>query len=313
MLLRTENLTKYFNAFPALRSLDMTVEEGSIVGFVGPNGAGKTTAMRIISTLMKATAGEVYINDKPITQNIMETRKTIGFVPDYFGVYDAMTAEEYLDFYAGINKINKNERKKLIEDMLELVNLTEKSQSNVNKLSRGMKQRLSLARCLLHDPQLLILDEPASGLDPQARADLKYILRALRETGKSVLISSHILPELGEFCDKVIILKQGVKLAEGSIDEISNQLGEKAKISYTLLKEDDFEAAAAIARMFPQTGNIFKNNMTLEIEFSGTDEETAELTRRLVVSGILIVSINRTQKTLEEVFLEVIDDENKNI
>jgi ABC-2 type transport system ATP-binding protein len=183
----------------------------------------------------------------------------------------------------------------------------------VNKLSRGMKQRLSLARCLLHDPQLLILDEPASGLDPQARADLKYILRALRETGKSVLISSHILPELGEFCDKVIILKQGVKLAEGSIDEISNQLGEKAKISYTLLKEDDFEAAAAIARMFPQTGNIFKNNMTLEIEFSGTDEETAELTRRLVVSGILIVSINRTQKTLEEVFLEVIDDENKNI
>ena len=311
MLLVTDKLTKDFGRFRARDALDMEIGEGSIVGFVGPNGAGKTTAMRIISTLMPQTYGEVYINGFPISRNVMATRKAIGYVPDYFGVYRNISAAEYLDYYADMNRISRQGREQLVSDMLELVNLTDKRDTNVNKLSRGMKQRLCVARCLLHDPQLLILDEPASGLDPQARADLKNILRALRERGKSVLISSHILPELGEFCDKVVILNHGRKLADGSIDEIDAQMDEKAKISYELLNEEDFEIAASVARTSDKTGEMVRDGMKLEIEFSGTDADAVALTKALMLSGVSVVTIGRTRRTLEQVFLEVIDNENR--
>ena len=311
MLLKTEGLTKLFGNFRALDSLDMTVEKGSIVGFVGPNGAGKTTAMRIMSTLMPASGGEVYINDLPVSRNVMYARKCIGFVPDYFGVYSAINPVEFLEYYADMYKLPKEGRGQLIKDTLELVNLADKTESDVNKLSRGMKQRLCLARCLLQDSELLILDEPASGLDPQARADLKFILRALREQGKSVLISSHILPELGEFCDKVVILNHGKKLAEGSIDEISRLIGEKAKISYTLIKEEDFENAAAVAKTHEKTGDVFRRGNVLEVEFSGTDDEIVGLSKRMYMSGISVLTVGKTQHTLEEIFLEVIDNDKK--
>ena len=308
MLLRTEKLTKMYGLFRALCDFDITIEKESIVGFVGPNGAGKTTAMRIISTLMPATSGEVYINDVPLKEDLSAARRAIGFVPDYFGVYSAITSTEYLDFYAGLNDVPVNDRKALISDMLELVNLTAKADVNVNSLSRGMKQRLCLARCLLHDPQLLILDEPASGLDPQARADLKYILRALRAEGKAVLISSHILPELGEFCDKVVILNRGKKVADGTVDEISEKIGEKTKLTYALAGETDFELAVGAARSAGVEGEIIRDGMKLEIEFSGNDEEVADLTRRMVLSGVRVVTVDRTRRTLEQVFLEVIED-----
>ena len=309
MLLRTEKLTKFFGNHCALSGFDAEIDRETIVGFVGPNGAGKTTAMRIISTLMLPSSGEVWVNGLPVGKHIAETRKAIGFVPDYFGVYNAISSREYLDYYADINKIPTEGREKLIADMLELVNLSDKIDANVNTLSRGMKQRLCLARCLLHDPQLLILDEPASGLDPQARADLKYILRALREQGKAVLISSHILPELGEFCDKVIILNKGVKVADGTMEEIDSRIGEKARITYTLLADSDFETAAAVAREFSQTGEIIRDGMTLEIEFSGDDAAVSELTRRMILSGVNVTKVDKTRRTLEQVFLEVIDND----
>lgn len=312
MLLRTEKLTKMYGLFRALCDFDITIDKESIVGFVGPNGAGKTTAMRIISTLMPATSGEVYINEVPLKEDLSAARRAIGFVPDYFGVYSAITSTEYLDFYAGLNDVPVNDRKALISDMLELVNLTDKANVNVNSLSRGMKQRLCLARCLLHDPQLLILDEPASGLDPQARADLKYILRALRAEGKAVLISSHILPELGEFCDKVVILNRGKKVADGTIEEISEKIGEKTKLSYVLAGETDFELAVGAARSAGVEGEIIRDGMKLEIEFSGNDEEVADLTRRMVLSGVRVVTVDRTRRTLEQVFLEVIEDAKEN-
>lgn len=311
MLLSTNYLTKDFGNFRALDCLNMTVEKGSIVGFVGPNGAGKTTAMRIMATLMPSTYGEVYVNDIPVSKNVLYARRTIGFVPDYFGVYNAINPIEFLEYYADMYKVPKEGRQKLIMDTLELVNLADKTDSNVNRLSRGMKQRLCLARCLLQDAELLVLDEPASGLDPTARADLKFILRALRDQGKSVLISSHILPELGEFCDKVVILNHGKKLAEGSIDEISEQIGEKSKISYQILKEEDFEIAAAVAKTHPKTGEVFRMNNSLEVEFSGSDDEAVELTKRLYMSNVSVLTVGRTQRTLEEVFLEVIDNDSK--
>ena len=311
MLLRTEKLTKLYGIFRALNDLDMTIDRESIVGFVGPNGAGKTTAMRIISTLMPAWSGEVYINDEPIWKDVRASRRAIGFVPDYFGVYNAISSVEYLDYYADLNAIPREGRRALISDMLELVNLSDKADTNVNTLSRGMKQRLCLARCLLHDPQLLILDEPASGLDPQARADLKYILRALRDQGKAILISSHILPELGEFCDKVVILNKGKKVADGTIEEISEMIGEKTKISYTLVGDEDFELAVGAARSAGVDGEIIRDGMVLEVEYSGGDAAIADLTRRMVLSGVRIVTVDRTRRTLEQVFLEVIDNDKK--
>lgn len=311
MLLRTEKLTKLYGIFRALNDLDMTIDRESIVGFVGPNGAGKTTAMRIIATLMPASSGEVYINDEPLRKDVRASRRAIGFVPDYFGVYNAISAVEYLDYYADLNEIPRDGRRALISDMLELVNLSDKADTNVNTLSRGMKQRLCLARCLLHDPQLLILDEPASGLDPQARADLKYILRALRDQGKAILISSHILPELGEFCDKVVILNKGKKVADGTIEEISEKIGEKTKISYTLVGDEDFELAAGAARAAGVDGEIIRDGMVLEVEFSGGDAEISDLTRRMILSGVRIVTVDRTRRTLEQVFLEVIDNDKK--
>ncbi|MCQ2427853.1 MAG: ABC transporter ATP-binding protein [Clostridia bacterium] len=310
MLLRTDNLTKLYKDFRALNGLSMTVDENSIVGFVGPNGAGKTTAMRIIVTLMKATSGEVFVDDIPLSKNIADVRRLIGYVPDFFGVYASITAEEYLNFYADANLVPHEGRNELIDSLLQLVNLTDKKYADVNLLSRGMKQRLCLARSLLHDPKLLILDEPASGLDAQSRSELKYILKALRNNGKGVLISSHILPELGEFCDRVVILNHGSKVAEGTLDEISAAMGRKSKISFTLIDEDRFDDAAVLVKMTGRAGNVFRTGMNLDVEFDGDEEAVAALLYTLVTGGIRICNVSHTKQTLEQIFLEVIDNEN---
>ncbi len=309
MLLRTEELTKCYGTHRALNSLSMSLDNGTITGFIGPNGAGKTTAMRIMVTLMRPTSGEVYINDEAISKSVMDARKIIGFVPDYFGVYAAMSSEEYLDFYADTNNVPKAGRDELIDSLLALVKLSDKKYSDVNQLSRGMKQRLCLARALLHNPQLLVLDEPASGLDPQSRAELKTILVALRNEGKGILISSHILPELGEFCDRVVIMNKGVKVAEGSVDSISEQLGEKAKITYTLIDDSQFDDAVSIFRMNPHVGEIIRDKMTLEVEFKGDDLASSEMLKRLMLSDIKVSEVSKTRLSLEQVFLEVIGND----
>lgn len=309
MLLKTESLTKLYGTHKALDSLSMSVSEGSVCGFIGPNGAGKTTAMRIIVTLMRATAGEVFVNDVPVSYDLTGVRKNIGYVPDFFGVYAAMTSEEYLNFYADINRVPTKGRDALIDSMLSLVNLTDKKYADVNQLSRGMKQRLCLARALLHNPKLLVLDEPASGLDAQSRAELKTILSSLRSTGKGILISSHILPELGEICDSVVILNKGRKVAEGTIEDISKQIGEKQKITYTLVNENQFDDAVSILRMNPAVGEIIRDKMNLEVEFNGTEEESSALLRRLMMADIMIAGVNKTKLSLEQLFLEVIEND----
>ena len=309
MLLRTENLSKLYGSHKALDSLCMTVGEGSIKGFIGPNGAGKTTAMRMIVTLMRPSAGEVFVNETPVSKDVRAARNYIGYVPDFFGVYATMTPMEYLNFYADINGVPVHGRENLMEGLLSLVKLQDKTGSDVNKLSRGMKQRLCLARALLHNPKLLVLDEPASGLDPQSRADLKTILLGLKQDGKGILISSHILPELAEFCDSVAILNKGVKLAEGSIDEIGEMLGEKESVSLTLVDEAQIEDAVSILKMNGQIGEIIRDGMVLEAEFKGNDMDLAAIIKRLALSDILLTSVTRTQHSLEKIFLEVIGNE----
>ncbi|HYO51067.1 MAG TPA: ABC transporter ATP-binding protein [Chloroflexia bacterium] len=219
-VVETRNLTKRYGNFTALHDLNLSIERGSIYGFIGPNGAGKTTTMRIIATLLEPTGGQAWVSGYPVTQEPREVRRRIGYMPDFFGVYDNMKVWEYLDFFAAAYHVPQPRRKPMIDDLLALVELTAKRDSFVEELSRGMKQRLCLARTLVHEPELLILDEPASGLDPHARIELRELLKALRALGKTILVSSHILTELAEMCTHVAIIERGHLLVNGSVADI---------------------------------------------------------------------------------------------
>jgi ABC-2 type transport system ATP-binding protein len=219
-IVQTRNLTKRYGNFTALSALDLDIEKGSIHGFIGPNGAGKTTTMRIIATLLEPTGGQAWVSGYPVTEHPDEVRRRIGYMPDFFGVYDNMKVWEYLDFFAAAYKVPAAKRPGMIDDLLALVDLSVKKESFVEELSRGMKQRLCLARTLVHEPDLLILDEPASGLDPRARIELRELLKELRRLGKTILVSSHILSELTEMCTHVAIIERGHLLVSGRVGEI---------------------------------------------------------------------------------------------
>ena len=202
----------------------MTIGEGVVFGFVGANGAGKSTTFSILATLLSPTSGDAFINGKSVVKEPREVRKLIGYMPDFFGVYDQLKTDEYLDFYGACYGLSEKQRKVLIPQLLELVNLSDKRYEYVDLLSRGMKQRLCLARSLIHDPKVLILDEPASGLDPRARVEMREIIRQLKQMGKTILISSHIFPELAEMCDEIGVIDQGKLIAHGNVDSISVQI-----------------------------------------------------------------------------------------
>src|SRR5438067_203901 len=219
-IVTTRNLTKQYGSFLALKSLNLTIERGAIYGFIGPNGAGKTTTMRILSTLLEPTSGRAWVAGYPVMEEPYEVRRRIGYMPDFFGVYDNMKVWEYLDFFAAAYKVPPSRRPGMIDDLLALVDLNVKKDSFVDDLSRGMKQRLCLARTLVHEPELLILDEPASGLDPRARIELRELLKELRNLGKTILISSHILSELTEMCTHVAIIERGHLLISGKVEDI---------------------------------------------------------------------------------------------
>lgn len=310
MLLKTVNLTKYYGNFLALDKLNIEVKEGEIYGFVGPNGAGKTTAMKILSCLMNASAGEAFIDGISIMQNPAKAKKLIGYMPDFFGVYDNLKVDEYLDFYADAHSVPKSERAALIDDLLRLVNLSDKKDKYVDTLSRGMKQRLCLARSLIHEPKLLILDEPASGMDPQARAEMKFILKALKAQGKSILISSHILPELSELCDRVCILSRGKAVVSGNIGEIMESMGRRAKITIGFLTDEDLQNGVAVLRSNELVGEMVREGNNVEAVFGGNDEDISRLIKVFALSDIRIVSITKTIQSLEQIFLEVIGNEN---
>ena len=224
-MLVLDGLTRYYGSFLALDHLSLTIHDGELHGFVGPNGAGKTTTMRILATLLKPTEGTAALDGVDVAGHPREIRRLMGYMPDFFGVYDRLKAWEYLDFYARCYGFGQKERRRMTDSLLELVNLTDKRDSYVDVLSRGMKQRLCLARALIHDPRLLILDEPASGMDPRARAEMKGILRTLKDMGKTVLISSHILSDLEKLCDYIAFLHQGQLLFCDEKDRLLEEYG----------------------------------------------------------------------------------------
>src|SRR5215813_2568782 len=223
-MIETNDLTKMYGELYALNRLNLTLHQGDVYGFIGPNGAGKTTTMRILATLLNPTWGEATVCGYSIYTGSKEIRRVIGYMPDFFGVYDDMKVIEYLEFFASAYRIKGPARKRICEEVLELVDLTYKRDALVTSLSRGMTQRLGLARTLLHDPQVLLLDEPASGLDPRARIEMRALLKELRAMGKTIMISSHILPELADICNKIGIIERGKLIVNTDVEQVMQQV-----------------------------------------------------------------------------------------
>jgi ABC-2 type transport system ATP-binding protein len=306
-IVRTEGLVKRYDGTLAVAGVDLSVAAGEIFGLVGPNGAGKTTTLRILATLLLPSAGRAEIAGYSVTRNPDQVRRVLGFMPDAFGVYDDMKVWEYLDFFARCYGIAPAARRRMIGDLLELVDLGDKRDAYVQTLSRGMQQRLCLAHALVHDPDVLLLDEPASGLDPRARVELRELLRELRSMGKTILISSHILPELEELCTSVAIVDRGQVLAQGRVADIERRLRFGAVLRVRVLAEgDDLETARARFAADPDVATaVLLDDGTIELGFRGDDAASARLLAAVVGEGMPIISFARAASDLEELFLQV--------
>lgn len=302
-MLEIKNLNKKYGKFTAVDDLELNVAEGEIFGFVGPNGAGKTTTMKIICGLLSADSGEVIVDGVDAIKNSKKIKEKIGYMPDFFGVYDNLKVSEYLEFYASIYNINGKDRDKVCGDLLELVDLTSKKDSYVDSLSRGMKQRLCLARSLVHNPKLLVLDEPASGMDPRARFEMKEILRTLKDMNKTIIISSHILPELAELCSTIGIIERGKILLRGTVDEIMLKVYRNKGIKIRV--QDKLEAAVTALKEFPNVDNITTGENTIQAYFEGGDEAMSNMLRTLVTRNIPVVSFSQMDGNLEDIFMKV--------
>ncbi len=306
-IVRASGLVKRYDRNLAVAGLDLDVARGEIFGLVGPNGAGKTTTLRILATLLVPDRGDAEIAGASVRRNPNEVRRAVGFMPDSFGVYDDMKVWEYLDFFARCYGIPADRRRRMVGDLLELVDLGPKREAYVQGLSRGMQQRLCLAHALVHDPLVLLLDEPASGLDPRARVELRELLRELRSLGKTILVSSHILPELEELCTSVAIIDRGQVLAHGRVADIERRLRVGAVLRARVLGEwDDHESARA---WFATRPNVVSAELladgTIEIGFQGDDEASARLLADAIRAGLRIVAFLRAASDLEELFLQV--------
>jgi ABC-2 type transport system ATP-binding protein len=298
------NFTKRYGDFVAVDNLSFAIGKGEIFGFIGPNGAGKSTTIRFLATLLRPTAGEGRVCGFSVTAGPMSVRRVIGFMPDDFGVYDGMKVWEFLDFFAVAYEIPRSYRKKIIGEVLDLLDLTHKRDDYVNGLSKGMKQRLCLAKTLVHDPPVLILDEPASGLDPRARLEMKALLNELKQMGKTILISSHILSELADFCTSIGIIERGKLLAAGSIHEIQARIRSHRVLKVRVL-DDTTDRAAEVLRLDSSIRMVETYDHMLTAEFEGEDQDMARLLDRLVAAGISVQSFAEEPLSLEEVFMMI--------
>ena len=306
-IIETRGLTKQYGALMALRELDLRVEQGAVFGFVGPNGAGKTTTMRILATLLRPTAGEAWVAGHSVLKKRRDVRRAIGYMPDFFGVYGDMKVWEYLDFFAACYEIPADVRNRLADDLLELVDLAHRRDDYVDALSRGMKQRLCLARALAHDPQVLILDEPASGLDPRARVEIRELLRELQGMGKTIFVSSHILLEIEEVCTHIGIIEAGRLVATGTLEEMRKRI-QTQRVVVVGLTSWVTEARAWLADR-PEVAQIESTEGNgegdLRATFAGDDETLAKLLNDLIGAGFPVLSFREDTGDLEDVFMRL--------
>ncbi len=300
-MIRTEKLAKQYGNLAALKGIDLLVEEGDLFGFIGPNGAGKTTTLRILTTLLEPTAGDAFVDGHSVWRDKDSIRGIIGYMPDSFGVYRDMTVTEYLHFFAAAYGIPSRERRGLVGGLLELTDLGYKADALIDSLSRGMQQRLGLARTLVHDPKVLILDEPASGLDPRARIEIREILRELKSMGKTILLSSHILSELAEVCNRLAILEQGELVAQGSMEEIYAMARDEAEV--WLHTEDDARACVVLRELPQVAGAEVDEERGLVILRLGEDLDLSVVSGHLHGRGLPLRYLERQDPNLEQVFM----------
>jgi ABC-2 type transport system ATP-binding protein len=308
-MIEVKNLTKKYRDLVALRDLNLTIEKGDVFGFIGPNGAGKTTTIKILSTLLEPSSGQAFVDGIDVVRQPLEVRRVIGYMPDFFGVYDDVKVWEYLDFFAAAYKIPINKRKGIIDDVLELTDLTGKREAYVESLSRGMKQRLCLAKTLVHDPKVLLLDEPASGLDPRARIEFRALLKELKAMGKTIFVSSHILPELADFCNVVGIMEQGRLVVTGNVNDIVQKLEGHIVLDARLGGNGDAALLGAKAQQllenYPQIKATRAEGDHLSIDFIGGHDDLPPLLALLVKNDIPIASFKQREADLEDVFMKV--------
>lgn len=302
-MIKTSNLTKKYGDMFAIEAIELDLQEGDLFGFIGPNGAGKTTTMRIIATLLEPSWGEAYVCGNSIYTKPKEIRRLVGYMPDFFGVYDDMTVTEYLEFFAAAYRINGAERRKRCQEMLEVVDLDFKRDAYANTLSRGQTQRLGLARTLLHDPQVLLLDEPLSGLDPRARIEMRNLLRRLGQMGKTIIVSSHILPELADICNKVGIIDRGVLGVNTTISDVMRQVREHVVLILQLADIQQTESAIGILESSSLVTGVQPGDASLKVILAKEVEDYSELPMTLLQQGIRLRQFREEQLDLESAFM----------
>ncbi len=309
-LIEIHELSKHFAKRAAVDQVNLTIESGEIFGLVGPNGAGKTTTMRMLVTLLEPDHGEIWVGGHSVLEAPREVRRIIGFMPDSFGVYGDMTVQEYLDFLGACYHIPPAQRLSLIDDLLELVDITHRREDMVDTLSRGLKQRLGLARVLIHDPSILVLDEPASGLDPRARVEIRELLLEIARLGKTIVFSSHILADVAELCTRVGIMESGKVVAVGTLDQLSERATPHRLIQVAFLNPLDVAQAQSVLSALPGVATVRAQDgmgkaewTSLEVEFSGSDQLLHQLLASLIAQGLPVVHFSEETQNLEEVFM----------
>ncbi len=300
---QTAGLTRAFGALKALDALELTVQKGDLFGFIGSNGAGKTTTLRILATFLAPTAGMARVFGRDVAREADAVRHVIGYMPDFFGVYKDMEVTEYLDFFGACYKIPAAQREKTVGDVLELVGLSEKKGALIGALSRGMQQRLGLARVLIHDPELLLLDEPASGLDPRARIEMMAILQELQRMGKTIIISSHILRELETLCNRVAIIEKGRLIYSGPVQGVRDQMA-AGRVLWVTVSSDPAQALELL-KSRPEVASAEPVDGRIKVTLAGAEIDHSVVAHTLVTGGARLTGLQEDELGLEEVFLRV--------
>ncbi len=302
-MIETRKLTKRYGDLIAVNEIDLNLREGDVFGFIGPNGSGKTTTMRMIATLLNPDYGECYVCGKSIYTNPQEIRRLVGFMPDFFGVYDDMTVLEYLEFFASAYRINGPARRRICEEKLDLVDMTFKRDAMVNQLSRGQTQRIGLARTLLHDPQVLLLDEPASGLDPRARIEIRNLLKRLGQLNKTVIVSSHILPELADVCTRVGMIEAGVMKVDAYVEEVMRMARQAILLHIQVTEGHD--RAAALIEQHAGVERVTMKGTTIVATLKAGVEDYTFLSSLLMQAGFHLKLFREEEVNLETAFMEL--------
>ena len=300
-MIKTVDLTMKYGEMYAIQQINIDLEEGDLFGFIGPNGAGKTTTMRIIATLLNPTSGDAFVCGNSVLTKPAETRRLVGYMPDFFGVYDDMKVIEYLEFFAAAYRISGAERRRRCDEMLEIVDLDFKRDAFANTLSRGQTQRLGLARVLLHDPSVLLLDEPLSGLDPRARIEMRDLLRRLGKMGKTIIVSSHILPELADVCNKIGIIDRGVMTVNAAVADVMRQVRERIVLHVQVAERQ--QEAATVLQEQDEVDSVIEADARLVVTLKADATSYSSLARLLIEAGFDLLLFQEEEVNLEAAFM----------